>query len=307
MTKKKTRSSLCNPVMFSTVMKDEELFRGLLARILPERKVRSLRLRDRDDEDRLFETKALLHTEHSIIINPYAKSVRFDVLFEDDDTWFDVECQATDTHDLPQRSRYYHAAAAVDSLARGQEYSELQPSYVIFICLFDLFKQNEAIYSFEMTDLNKALHLNDGSFTIFLNSTCSRDDIPKELKSLFQLLEEDTVAENDPWLANLQNAVKAMENEKEVRSKMTLYDEWVRTATALEKYKKKLEDSEQARQQAEDKNQLLESQVQQAEDDKQLLESLTKRLLAQNRIDDLKRALEDPVYRKELLEALQQE
>ena len=105
MTKKKTRSSLCNPVMFSTVMKDEELFRGLLARILPERKVRSLRLRDRDDEDRLFETKALLHTEHSIIINPYAKSVRFDVLFEDDDTWFDVECQATDTHDLPQRSR----------------------------------------------------------------------------------------------------------------------------------------------------------------------------------------------------------
>ena len=74
---------------------------------------------------------------------------------------------------------------------------------------------------------------------------------------------------------------------------MTLYDEWVRTATALEKYKKKLEDSEQARQQAEDKN--------------QLLESLTKRLLAQNRIDDLKRALEDPVYMKELLEALQQE
>lgn len=193
----------------------------------------------------------------------------------------------------PVSCRNERYAAAVDSLARGQEYSELQPGYIIFICLFDLFKQNEAIYSFEMTDLNKALHLNDGSFTIFLNSTCSRDDIPKELKSLFQLLEEDTVAENDPWLANLQNAVKSMENEKEVRSKMTLYDEWVRTATALEKYKKKLEDSEQARQQA--------------EDDKRLLESLTKRLLAQNRIDDLKRALEDPAYRKELLEALQQE
>ena len=113
-----------------------------------------------------------------------------------------------------------------------------------------------------MTELNKAVHLNYGSFTIFLNSTFSRDDIPKELKSLFQLLEDDTVAENEPWLANLQNAVKSMENEKEVRSKMTLYDEWVRTATALEKYKKKLEDSEQARQQA--------------EDDKRLLESLTK-------------------------------
>lgn len=89
--------------------------------------------------------------------------------------------------------------------ARGQEYSELQPGYVIFICLFDLFEQNEAVYSFEMTDLNKALQLDDGSFAIFLNSTCSREDIPKDLKNLFQLLEEDTVAEN----------------EKDVRSKMT--------------------------------------------------------------------------------------
>ncbi|MFR8267835.1 MAG: hypothetical protein ACLVC5_09390 [Clostridia bacterium] len=97
MTKKKTRSSLCNPVMFSTVMKDEELFRGLLARVLPERKIRSLRLRDHQEEAPLFLPETLLHTEHSVIINPYAKSVRFDVLFEDDDTWFDVECQAADT------------------------------------------------------------------------------------------------------------------------------------------------------------------------------------------------------------------
>lgn len=286
MTKKKTRSSLCNPVMFSTVMKDEELFRGLLSRILPERKIRSLRLRDSEKAGRSLDEKAFLHTEHSIIINPYAKAVRFDVLFEDDDTWFDVECQSADARDLPQRSRYYHAVAAVDSLARGQEYSELQPGYVIFLCLFDLFARNEAVYSFEMTDHKKSLQLNDGQFTIFLNSTCSRDDIPTELKNLFQLLEEDTVAENDPWVARLQNAVKAMENEKEVRSKMTLYDEWVRTATALETYKKQLADSEQARQQA--------------EDEKQLLEALTKRLLEQNRIDDLKQALEDPFYKNQL-------
>lgn len=46
MTKKKTPSALCNPVMFSTVMKDEELFRVLLSRILPERKIRRLRLHD---------------------------------------------------------------------------------------------------------------------------------------------------------------------------------------------------------------------------------------------------------------------
>ncbi len=47
------------------------------------------------------------------------------------------------------------------------------------------------------------------------------------MKNLFQFLEEDTVAENDPWFACLQNAVKAMENEKEARSKMTLSGEWL--------------------------------------------------------------------------------
>ena len=304
MTKKKTRSSLCNPVMFSTVMKDEELFRGLLARVLPERKIRSLRLRDHQEEAPLFLPETLLHTEHSVIINPYAKSVRFDVLFEDDDTWFDVECQAADTRELPQRSRYYHAVAAVDSLTRGQEYEELQPGYVIFICLFDLFGQDEPVYSFEMVDIKNSLHLNDGQFTIFLNSKCGRDDIPRELRNLFQYLEEDTVAEEDPWLVRLQTAVKAMENEKEVRSRMTLYDEWVRTATALEKYKKKLEESEKARQtekqQAEAEKKQAEAEKKQVEAEKQLLEYL----LDQDRIDDLKKSMKDSTYKEALLREL---
>lgn len=237
MTKKKTPSTLCNPVMFSTVMKDEELFRGLLARILPEKRVRRLHLHDYEDEIQIFSAETILHTEHSIMINPYAKSVRFDVLFEDDDTWFDVECQAADTKELPQRSRYYHAVAAVDSLARGQEYRELRPGYVIFICLFDLFGQDEPIYSFQMIDDKNHLHLDDGQVTIFLNSKCSKDDIPCQLKNLFQYLEEDIVPKSDSWLLRLQSAVKTMENEKEVRSRMTLYDEWVRTATAFEKCK----------------------------------------------------------------------
>ena len=62
MTKKKTHSSLCNPVMFSTVMQDEELFRGLLTRILPERKIQKLRLHDCEDEMQFFTSEVRLHT-----------------------------------------------------------------------------------------------------------------------------------------------------------------------------------------------------------------------------------------------------
>ncbi|MEY8365576.1 Rpn family recombination-promoting nuclease/putative transposase [Anaerovoracaceae bacterium 41-7] len=314
MTKKKTPSALCNPVMFSTVMKDEELFRGLLARILPEKRVRRLHLHDYENEIQIFSAETILHTEHSIMINPYAKSVRFDVLFEDDDTWFDVECQAADTKELPQRSRYYHAVAAVDSLMRGQEYRELRPGYVIFICLFDLFGQDEPIYSFQMIDDKNHLHLDDGQVTIFLNSKCSKDDIPCQLKNLFQYLEEDTVPKSDSWLLRLQTAVKAMENEKEVRSRMTLYDEWVRTATAFEKCKQMLEESEKAlqaveakRQQAEIEKKQAEVEKKQAETEKMQVEAekkLMEYLLNENRIEDLKKALKDPVYKKQLFEEL---
>ena len=244
MTKKKTHSSLCNPVMFSVVMKDEELFRELLSRILPDRKIRSLRFHDCGENEISGRSEAFLQTEQTIVINPYAKAVRFDVLFEEENIWYDVEVQASDTRSLPQRSRYYHGAAAVDSLARGQEYRELKPGYVIFICLFDLFGMDQPIYSFEMYDRKNRLLLQDGQFTIFLNTACRKEDVPEGLKNLFLYLEEDTVVESDPWISRLQNVVRSMEQEKEVRNKMTLYEEWVRTACTMEKIKKSLEAAE---------------------------------------------------------------
>lgn len=304
MTKKKTHSILCNPVMFSVVMKDEELFRELLSRILPDRKIKELRFRDCGDGDTLYKTEAFLQTEQTIIINPYAKSVRFDVLFEEESIWYDVECQAANTESLPQRSRYYHAVAAVDSLAKGQEYKALKPGYVIFICLFDLFGQDLPVYSFEMYDRKNSLLLHDGQFTIFLNTTCRKAGTPEGLKNLFQYLEEDVVDETDPWIVRLQTTVKAMEREKEVRSKMTLYDEWMRSAAAFEKNKKKLDESEQRLKEAEKKNTELEEARQKAEADHQRFQLLVKVLLDQGRTEDTKKALEDPAYREGLLAEL---
>lgn len=351
-TGKKTRSSLCNPVMFSVVMKDEELFRELLSRILPERKIRALRLCEQEDEVQLA-AEALLQTEKNIIVNPFAKSVRFDVLFEEDDAWYNVEMQALDTDVLPQRSRYYHAAAAVDSLKRGQQYRQLKPGYVIFICLFDLFKQDKAVYSFEMYDKKNHLHLNDGQFTMFLNTACRKDDIPDGLRNLFLYLEENTVDESDLWICRLRDAVRDMETKKEVQSKMTLYDEWLITANEVEEMKRVLEafkeekervesecqQAEEGRRQAETERwraekecqraeaerrrveteyqqveaerQRVETEYQQAEAERQREELkrqqaeaeyqrfqlLSKCLLDQNRMDDLKRALEDADYK----------
>ena len=103
---------------------------------------------------------------------------------------------------------------------------------------------DQPIYSFEMYDRKNRLLLQDGQFTIFLNTACRKEDIPEGLKNLFLYLEEDTVVESDPWISRLQNVVRSMEQEKEVRNKMTLYEEWVRTACTMEKIKKSLEAAE---------------------------------------------------------------
>lgn len=95
---------------------------------------------------------------------------------------------------------------------------------------------------------------------------------------------------------------------------MTLYDEWVRTATAFEKCKQMLEESEKAlqaveakRQQAEVEKKQAEAEKMQAEAEKMQAESekkLIEYLLNQDRIEDLKKALKDPVYKEQLFEEL---
>jgi len=77
-------------------------------------------------------------TEKTVIVGIEAKSIRMDVLFEDDEVWYDIELQIVNRDHLPKRSRYYHAVRAVDSLKAGQPYGELKPGYVIFITTFGL-------------------------------------------------------------------------------------------------------------------------------------------------------------------------
>lgn len=54
MKKKETerKYTICHPVVFAMVMKDAELCRELLQRILPERKIKEIRFRYAGDEDK---------------------------------------------------------------------------------------------------------------------------------------------------------------------------------------------------------------------------------------------------------------
>ena len=79
-----------------------------------------------------------------------ARSIRLDVYTKDDkDRVFDIEMQMTVTKELPKRSRYYHSMLDLQLIDKGQTYAKLKPSFVIFICLSDMFGAGRHKYTFE--------------------------------------------------------------------------------------------------------------------------------------------------------------
>jgi len=316
--------------MFALIMKNPELCKGLLERIFPGRKVKELRFVYSADED--GETQDVLRkiqkidpeTEKTIIVAIEAKSIRMDVLFEDDEAWYDIEMQVSDVHNPAKRSRYYQAAKTVDSMKPGDSYDSLKPGYVIFICGFDLFGLDRPVYSFQMMDEKNNLPLGDGQYTIFLNSTC-RKDVPKELESFYHYLQTGDVTAGDTWLERMDAAVTEANHREEVRSKVTLYDEMERANTYMKELeeavaarnaeKARLEEAVAARDAENAKleeavaarnaeNAKLEEAVAAKNQMAERYSRLNAKLAEDGRVDDILKAAADEIFRMKLMEEL---
>ena len=113
--------------------------------------------------------------EKSIVIRRDSKSVRLDVYVTDNTgRVYDIEMQCSNPLDdeLIRRTRYYRGMIDMDLINKGRNYAELNSTYIIFICTFDLFGLGRPMYTFRnlcLEDTN--LELNDGTTKLFLNST----------------------------------------------------------------------------------------------------------------------------------------
>ena len=77
--------------------------------------------------------------EETVEIDFGSKGIRLDIYAKNTLQVFNIELQATDTKELSERSRYYQGSIDVDCLKSGQKYKDLNDSYVIFICIPDIF------------------------------------------------------------------------------------------------------------------------------------------------------------------------
>lgn len=162
--------------IFST---DMDLCRELLELILGI-KIREVRLTER---------------QKSIEITVHNRGVRLDVYVEDEsNTIYDIEMQTANTHNLPKRSRYYQGMIDLNLIERGADFDELNRSYVIFILLEDFDKAHRNLPFYTFTNIcreDKSYELDDETTRIFVNTACTRPDLPEQVKAFFEFVQKN--------------------------------------------------------------------------------------------------------------------
>ena len=134
--------------------------------------------------------KMEMHNEEVMDIDHDSKAIRLDVYIKDINKMYDIELQTTDTKELPERCRFYQSVMDLDSLKKGDFYKELKDSYVIFICLEDIFQKGLPVYTFEnICREDCETRLNDRTQKcFFIADLCARMIENEEIRSFFEFL-----------------------------------------------------------------------------------------------------------------------
>lgn len=223
-------------------------------------------------------------TEKSIVYHPEYKGVRLDVLAKDGNhTHYNVEMQVAEKPQLGKRTRYYHSQLDMELLLRGQEYTLLPRTFVIFICDFDPFGAKKYRYTFKTCCLEKNdVDLGDGSGTVFL-STCGKNDheVPETLVKFLSFVKADLAESTrdfgDEFVSQLQETVHSIKQSREMEGRFMLLEELLREERA-------------------------EGIVEGIAEGEERFNHLLCILMEQDRMDDLKKASEDAAFRKKLYE-----
>lgn len=164
----------------------------------------------------------LADKEKTVDITPDGKSVRLDVYVADEaGTVYNLEMQVAAKRDLPKRSRYYQGMIDLNLIEKGAGYGTLKRSFVIFICMFDPFGKNRAVYTFtnrcmEVPDLE----LGDETAKIFVNAGGDTEGLSDEMKAFLKYLREGTAG--DEFTSEIDREVgKARKSRKWRREYMT--------------------------------------------------------------------------------------
>ena len=203
--------------MFQAVMKNPEASSELVERLLGVR------------------VKGVKYPKLEKKIAPYyaTKGVRLDVYLKDADKIIDVELQTYEMDALGKRTRYYQSMVDIDSLMKGEDYTELKDSYILFICTFDPFrdekKEPHGLYRYTFRNVceeKSSVNLDDKCLKVVYNASAYEKAEDPKVRALLRFIQTNEPGE-DTFAKQLNDFVlKARQNEKFKREylAMNLHD-----------------------------------------------------------------------------------
>ena len=206
MLKKFEDLTLQDDFMFCKVMQNPDLCKKLIEMILTD----------------TIGKIAYISIQHNINTYEQAKSVRFDVLVQTENgKFYDVEMQVSNEKNISKRMRFYQAAIDISFLDKGNFYNDLNESFIIFICLFDVLRKNRSIYTFENICLeDKNISLQDGTKKVIINAEAFKDTKNKELKEFLEYLK--TGKTKSEFTREIETMIQAVKNNEQARQEYRL-------------------------------------------------------------------------------------
>ncbi|MBO7121967.1 MAG: Rpn family recombination-promoting nuclease/putative transposase [Treponema sp.] len=173
--------------------------------------------------------KIEMSQEEEINIDFGSKGVRLDVFAKDAGGLkvYNIEMQASDTKELPERARYYQGVIDVDLLKSGQKYKDLKTSFIIFICVEDIFEKGLPKYTFEnLCKEDTKIKLNDRAYKyFFISKNCDRI-LNKRQKAFLRMVTENKAS--DDFTSRIKSLVDDAKRNTQWRKQ---YMEWEREKT----------------------------------------------------------------------------
>ena len=159
--------------------------------------------------DRKVGELACVNRQKPIEITANGKGVRFDVYAEGSDSIiYDIEMQNAGVDSIAKRSRYSQGMIDLNLIERGAHYSELNHSYVIYICQFNVFeKAGRHKYRFlNLCIEDPQIELGDETEKIFLCANGTADDVSDRMQAFLDYIASGTPS--DAFTNALENEVK---------------------------------------------------------------------------------------------------
>ena len=228
--------------------------------------------------------------------NLHGRALVLDCLCTDDKgLLYNIEVQNSSAGAIPKRARYHAALMDTHTLKKGEKFSKLPESYVIFITDKDILGEGEQLYRIERVIRKSGSLFRDGSHILYFNTARQDDNALGKLARDFK--EANPKEIQSEVLSHRVASLKEGKLDREGEKKMNVLLEKYRKKAVEEGIEKGIEKGlAQGIQQGLEQG--LEKGLEQGQN---RLALLVGHLLNAGRMDDLKRVSYDEAYRDKLL------